>query len=106
MPCPALAALSKLLNRDGALVVIDYEPHENEALRAEQADLWLGFEPDELRALSQRAGLGDVVINTIPAQRCGKGPDADVRWQCMVARRNGDERTRAGTAGRTRREER
>ncbi len=86
-PGASIAALSKLLKPEGALVVIDYESHENETMREEQADLWLGFSAEELASLSKRAGLSEVSVRPIPAARCGGGPDAGVRWHCLVARR-------------------
>lgn len=89
-PGAAMAALVKLLKPEGALVVIDYASHENEAMREEQADLWLGFSADELAALAKRAGLSEVSVRPIPAARCGGGPDAGVNWQCLVARRGRD----------------
>jgi ArsR family transcriptional regulator len=89
-PAAAVASLSRLLHANGALVVIDYAPHDDEALRAEQADLWLGFEAEELSALAHRAGLSDVAVHPIPVSLCGKGPDSGVHWQFMVARRRSD----------------
>jgi len=86
-PGAAFAALVKLLKPEGALVVIDYAPHENETMREKQADLWLGFSAQELTAYARRAGLAEVSVRPIPAARCGDGPDAGVSWQCLVARR-------------------
>ena len=86
-PGAALVALAKLLKPEGALVVIDYASHENETMREEQADLWLGFSAEELTELAKRAGLAEVSVRPIPAARCGDGPDAGVSWQCLVARR-------------------
>jgi adenosylhomocysteinase len=60
------------------VVVLDYEPHEDEALRAQQADLWLGFEADgaprhaRARAWSTRTSCkvpGGVVRATGPTAR-------------------------------------
>ena len=68
------------------MVVIDYERHEDEALRAQQADLWLGFEPAELRRFAREAGLTDVRVSKIPTAWCGAGADRHVPWQVMTAR--------------------
>jgi len=86
-PSLALAALGELLRPGGALIVLDYEAHEDETLRDEQADLWLGFEASELEGLARRAGLTEVSVRRIPRERCGSGPDRAVSWQCLVARR-------------------
>ena len=86
-PSVALAALSALLKPGGALVVLDYEAHEDEALREQQADLWLGFSADELKEFARRAELVDASVRSIPRERCGSGADSSVAWHCMVARR-------------------
>jgi ArsR family transcriptional regulator len=91
-PASALARLSGLARPGGAVVVIDYQPHEDEGMRERQADLWLGFEPRELVGLAGRAGLTEPRVRTIPAVRCGSGPDGHLDWQVMVARRPGDNR--------------
>jgi DNA-binding transcriptional ArsR family regulator/protein-L-isoaspartate O-methyltransferase len=69
------------LGRPGAMVVVlDYARHEDEALRAHQADLWLGFEPDELAGLLRDAGVADVAVTPVPAAWCGHGPDRHLPW--------------------------
>jgi SAM-dependent methyltransferase len=93
-PAAAVASLARLLSPRGALVVLDYEPHEDDALREQQADLWLGFSDEELMGFARRAGLSDASVRSIPRARCGDGPDRDVTWHCMVARK-----PRAGTNG-------
>ena len=86
-PAGAVAALARLLKPTGALVVLDYAPHEDELLRDQQADLWLGFSHEELRGFARAAGLSDVSVRAIPRGRCGDGPDSGVAWHCMVARK-------------------
>jgi ArsR family transcriptional regulator len=86
-PAIAMQALSRLARPGGALVVIDYAPHEDERLREHQADLWLGFAPAELVRYAASAGLEGVVVHAIPSRRCGDGPDGHLDWQVMCARR-------------------
>jgi DNA-binding transcriptional ArsR family regulator/2-polyprenyl-3-methyl-5-hydroxy-6-metoxy-1,4-benzoquinol methylase len=86
-PAGTVAALARLLKPTGALVVLDYAPHEDEMLRDQQADLWLGFSSEELKGFARGAGLSDVSVRAIPRARCGDGPDSGVAWHCMVARR-------------------
>lgn len=88
-PKPAIAvrALSQLLKPGGTLIVVDYTTHEDEALREQQADLWLGFSREELSALARRAGLDEVSVQAIPRARCGTSLDSRVDWHFMVARR-------------------
>jgi ArsR family transcriptional regulator len=87
-PEAAVLALSRLLKPDGALIVVDYAPHEDEALREQQADLWLGFADEELMDFARRAGLADAEVHGIGRGRCGDGLDSALGWQFMVARRS------------------
>ena len=89
-PKAALAALAELLAPGGTLLVIDYVAHQDEALRKEQADTWLGFEPKELRAWARAAGLEGATLTPIPSARCGQGPDGHLDWQVLAARRPED----------------
>jgi ArsR family transcriptional regulator len=81
-PAAALEALTKLAKPGGAIVVIDYARHDDESMR-DQADLWLGFDPKELKKMT--ADLDDVVIRPLP-RPTGKTPDAHLPWQVLVAR--------------------
>ena len=60
--------------------------HQDERLREQQADLWLGFTDRELEELAATAGLVDAQVQTIPSARCGDGPDGHLDWQVLVAR--------------------
>jgi ArsR family transcriptional regulator len=90
VPARAMTALAGLLHpprdgeRGGALCVLDYEAHEDQALREQQADLWLGFEPRELKRLARAAGLKDVHWQRLPAAWQGEGPDRHLSWQLLV----------------------
>jgi DNA-binding transcriptional ArsR family regulator/SAM-dependent methyltransferase len=81
-PAAALQSLVRLAKPGGAIVVIDYARHDDESMR-EQADLWLGFDPKELKKMT--ADLDDVVIRPLP-KPTGKTPDAHLPWQVLVAR--------------------
>jgi ArsR family transcriptional regulator len=89
-PQEVVAALAALAAPGGAVLVVDYARHEDEAMR-EQADLWLGFEPRELRAFARAAGLEGAAISPLPAGLLGPGPDAHLPWQILVARRPVDD---------------
>ncbi len=101
-PERVVVQLASLCAPGGALVVLDYAPHDDESMR-EQADAWLGFEPAELRRFARAASLLDARVTSIPAPFCGVGPDKDLPWQVMVARkavngnRKGRERWRTTT---------
>ena len=76
------------------MIIIDYGAHEDETMRDHRADLWLGFERDELDGFAKSAGLIDPEVFAIPATRYGPGPDAHLPWQVLAARRAHNEETR------------
>lgn len=86
-PKQALAALAGLLAPGGTVLVLDYAPHEDERMREQQADQWLGFEAQELRKMALAAGLECVSVRPLPPLFRGRGPDAHVPWQVLSARR-------------------
>lgn len=85
-PAKVVAQLAGLCAAAGALVLIDYARHDDEAMR-DQADAWLGFEPAALRRFARAAGLDDVHVTKLPASLCGDGPDKHLPWQAMIAKR-------------------
>src|SRR5205085_2941431 len=92
LPEKVVEDLAALVRPGGALVVLDYARHDDESMR-EQADLWLGFEPAELRRFAKKAGLEEAKVSNVPAPRGVRGPDHHLVWQLLVARkrpRNGD----------------
>jgi ArsR family transcriptional regulator len=81
-----LRQLANLAVPGGAVVVLDYARHDDESMR-DEADLWLGFEPAELRRLAKDAGLASADVFQLPAAWCGKGKDSHLPWQVMIARK-------------------
>lgn len=92
-PAKVVAQLAALTSPGGALVVIDYARHDDESMR-DQADTWLGFEPDELRRFARAAGLQEALTANIPASLCGDGPDRHLPWQVLVAKKPGSKKGR------------
>ncbi|WP_437615046.1 metalloregulator ArsR/SmtB family transcription factor [Sorangium sp. So ce834] len=74
--------------RGGAVCVLDYEAHHDQALREQEADIWLGFSPDDLRRLAEEAGLSGVEIRRLPSAWQGEGPDRHLIWQLLVGWRD------------------
>jgi len=85
-PVDLVKQLVRVARVGGAVVVIDYARHDDESMR-DEADLWLGFEPDELLRLAREAGLEDVDVIRLPTAWCGKGKDAHLPWQVLTGRR-------------------
>ena len=97
-PAAFVQRLADLARPGGALVVIDYARHDDESMR-DQADVWLGFEPAELKRFARSAGLEDAKVTSIPAPRCGRGPDQHLSWQMLVARKGDFEKNGTGKKG-------
>ncbi len=86
-PPKALEDLVALARPGGVVVVMDYQSHADERMRTEQADAWLGFEPEELREWATKAGLEAISLTPVPAARCGDGADGHLDWQILAGRR-------------------
>lgn len=61
-PLVAIREMVRILKPGGILVITDMDRHDNEWQRVEMADLWLGFERDQVRAWYEEAGLTEVEI--------------------------------------------
>lgn len=85
-PVDLLRQLAALTRKGGAVLVLDYARHDDESMR-DEADLWLGFDPAELRALAKDAGLEGAEVVKLPSAWCGKGKDSHLPWQVMIARK-------------------
>ena len=68
--------------RGGAVLCLDYSRHEDEAMTS-QGDVWLGFEPEELRSFAERAGFDTISVERAPAP--ARGPDRHLPWVCVAA---------------------
>jgi DNA-binding transcriptional ArsR family regulator len=86
-PAEALRALARRVRSGGSLLVLDYEAHDDESMREEQADLWLGFSADDLRGYAHAAGLSAIHLTLVPAGFHPAGPDAHLTWHVLTARR-------------------
>ena len=56
-PAEAVREMARLLKPGGRAVVVDFLPHKEEWLRAEEGDVWLGFDSKTVRGWLTRAGL-------------------------------------------------
>lgn len=85
---PAAPGASAEPARGGAVCVLDYEAHDDQTLREQEADIWLGFAPADLRRLAEGAGLSDVSVRRLPPAWQGEGPDRHLVWQLLVGWRD------------------
>jgi ArsR family transcriptional regulator len=87
LPRVMVDVLSKLVRPGGRLLVIDYCRHADEALREEQADVWMGFDASELEEHACAAGLVEVAVSALPGGYVQNGMDGHIGWQTLVATR-------------------
>ncbi len=86
-PRELMRELAALVAPGGALLVIDYVAHDDEAMAREQADVWMGFSPAELLDFATAVGFDAPRLLPLPRGHLGIGRDAHVGWQALVARR-------------------
>jgi SAM-dependent methyltransferase len=66
-PQDVIASATRLLRPGGHVAIIDYLPHDDESLR-EHGHVWLGFEPQKLRAWLEASRLIPVAVHPFPTQ--------------------------------------
>jgi ArsR family transcriptional regulator len=55
-----LAEMARVTRAGGTVAITDCAAHEHEWMRTEQADVWLGFTPEQIQEFFARAGLVEV----------------------------------------------
>jgi ubiquinone/menaquinone biosynthesis C-methylase UbiE len=76
-PAEAIREMAHALKPGGMLVITDADEHNEEWLRTEQHDRWLGFKRGEVQAWFKEAGLTDIAVEDTkelccPTANCGK----------------------------------
>lgn len=56
-PSRTLAEVARVLEPGGMLLVVELHEHHDEDLRQTMGDLWMGFDPQRLTQMAERAGL-------------------------------------------------
>jgi len=84
-PEAAVGAFARLLRKGGHLVVLDYLPHQDDSLRTEGGDVWMGFEPHALQGWLDAASLSLVSSSEVPPAFHVSGLDRALEWHAWVA---------------------
>lgn len=77
-PAKTLKELTRVLKPKGVLCITDLDAHDHEWQREQMADLWLGFERDDLRRWYAEAGLTDIDVDCAEGTCNACGPDGTV----------------------------
>jgi ArsR family transcriptional regulator len=83
-PRATLAHLVGLLKPGGRLTILDYQRHADEAFRERQADVWNGFEAEEIEAHARAAGLSGVRTESLPEGLLRGLRDGHVGFQVLT----------------------
>ncbi|MFQ5885858.1 MAG: class I SAM-dependent methyltransferase [Anaerolineae bacterium] len=86
-PPLALKEMARLLRRGGKLILTDLDQHDQEWMREEMADLWLGFDRTQIDNWLREAGFEKVTIECAPTPCCTDSPEGEeVSISIFIAR--------------------
>lgn len=74
-PPEALREMARILRPGGRLVLADLDEHGEEWMRAEMADVWLGFSRPTIREWMEKAGLEEVGVECCGQNCCADRPE-------------------------------
>jgi len=73
-PSAALSEAARILRKGGRLILLDMVKHDQDWVREQWADQWLGFEESEIRDWMKHAGLSGMKMERLP----GAAPEFSV----------------------------
>ncbi len=74
-PERVIRELVRVLKVNGRLVLTDLDAHDQEWMREEMADYWLGFKREDIRNWYESAGLGEVVVDFADGRCSSTSPE-------------------------------
>ena len=78
-PLATIKEMTRVLKPGGVLCITDLDTHDHEWQREQMADLWLGFERDDIRHWFAEAGLRDIDVDCAEGTCNACGPDGEVK---------------------------
>ncbi len=78
-PIKAIQEMARLLKPGGILCITDLDSHDHTWQREQMADLWLGFEREDIRKWFAQAGLAGIEVDCAEGTCNACGPDGQVR---------------------------
>jgi arsenite methyltransferase len=78
-PPAAIREMVRLLRPGGVICITDLDTHDHEWQREQMADLWLGFDRDDIRRWFAEAGLTNIDVDCAEGTCDACGPDGDVK---------------------------
>ncbi len=78
-PLATIKEMVRAMKIGGVLCITDLDTHDHEWQREQMADLWLGFERDDIRRWYAEAGLHDIDVDCAEGTCNACGPDGEVQ---------------------------
>jgi arsenite methyltransferase len=78
-PLTTIKEMVRAMKIGGVLCITDLDTHDHEWQREQMADLWLGFERDDIRRWFAEAGLHDIDVDCAEGTCNACGPDGAVK---------------------------
>jgi ubiquinone/menaquinone biosynthesis C-methylase UbiE len=77
-PEKAIQEMARILKPGGVLCITDLDIHDHEWQREQMADIWLGFERDDIRKWFAAAGLAEIDVDCAEGTCNACSPDGKV----------------------------